>query len=99
MFQSRTSVPGHLILLLLLVSPLIAAQPGGGPYTLRKQAIGSGIESTGGSFRLIGTVAEPGAGTLDAPALRLTGGFHGTFTGAVVGDRIFCDGFETTGCN
>ena len=85
--------------MLLLAPLLVAAQPAGGPYTLRKQAIGSGVESTGGSYRLIGTVAEPGAGTLAASGLRLTGGFHGAFGGAAAGDRIFCDGFDTSGCN
>lgn len=98
MFRCRAFIRRGLFLL-LLAPLLVAAQPSGGPYTLRKQTIGSGAESSGGPYRLVGTVGEPGAGTSTASGLRLTGGFHGGFIGAGAGDRIFCHGFEATGCD
>ena len=100
MLRRRVPRPGYPALIPLLLVPLLAAaQPSGGSYTMRKQVIGAGAESSAGPYRLNGTIAEPAAGTLVAANLRLTGGFHGAFVGAAGSDRIFCNGFEATVCN
>ena len=56
----RPTPPAIALAALLLVVPALDAQPAGGSYVLRKQAIGAGGESSAGPYRLTGTVAEGG---------------------------------------
>lgn len=80
----------------LLVAHGLYAQSTGGPYTMRKQVIGAGETSTAGTYRLTGTVGEPGAELSNSARFRLTGGFHGP-TGPAA-ESIFCNGFENAAC-
>lgn len=87
-----------LVLVLGLQPSLPAAEPSGGNYTMRKQAIGAGAESSSPRFRLLGTAAEVGAGESASNRFLLTGGFHPLPEGLGRSVRIFCDGFETGAC-
>jgi hypothetical protein len=73
-------------------------QPAGGSYVIQKQAIaGGGQRASGGTYVLVGTVAQATAGPLPAEATggsyRLAGGFH-TAAGLPRGNEIFRNGFE-----
>lgn len=78
----------------LLATHSLWAQSSGGSYTMRKQVIGAGAVAAAGSYRLTGTVAEPGAAQSASTQFRLTGGFHTPRSGG----SIFCDGFENAAC-
>lgn len=95
----RPTPPAIALAALLLVVPALDAQPAGGSYVLRKQAIGAGGESSAGPYRLTGTVAEVGAAVSAGPRFRLVGGFHGPRgPSGPVADSIFCDGFDALAC-
>lgn len=82
-------------------SPAAAAPPSsssGVRFRLAKQAIGAGAELNSARFRLLGTVAEVGAGESSSARFSLTGGFHPLPRGLGAAERIFCDGFEAGGC-
>jgi hypothetical protein len=51
-----------------------------------------GGESTGGSFSLYATIAQPDAGLLSGCEFALSGGL---WSGAEDSGHIFCDGFES----
>jgi hypothetical protein len=83
-------------IVLCLLPSLALAQAAGGAFVMRKQVVaGGGAQNTGTSYRLVGTVAQPGAHLSAAGSYRLTGGFH---TPAQRPDRLLCDGFENTPC-
>ena len=72
--------------------------PTGGTYLIGKHAIAAGGgSSSGGSYVLVGTVAQAAAGPIPADAsggtYRLAGGFHAA-TAAPRADEIFRNGFE-----
>jgi len=91
-----------LALVVATASTLAWAQsvtpPTGGTYVIQKHAIASGGQvASGGTYVLVGTVAQATAGPLPAEATggtyRLAGGFH---TAAAVprADEVFRNGFE-----
>ena len=90
-----------LALVVVTSSALALAQsvspPTGGSYAIPKHAIAAGGQSaSGGTYVLIGTVAQAAAGPLPAEAsggsYRLAAGFHAA-TAPRAGD-IFRNGFE-----
>src|SRR5438132_9182707 len=63
---------------LLLIASSSFAQTGGSYDLTRNTIDGGGVTfSTGGSYRVGGTVGQPDAGTLSAGAFVLNGGFWG----------------------
>ncbi len=93
------SRPALLALALLAVSPSGQGQavppPGGGSYTLSKQAIaGGGERASGGSYVLTGTLAQSSAGTISGGSYVLSGGFHAPAVGPI-SNSIFRSGFES----
>jgi hypothetical protein len=71
------------------------AAPVGGNYELSRQVIaGGGQRCSGGSYALIGTVAQAHAGTTPAlgASYRLSGGFH--IPMVPLTDELFRNGFE-----
>lgn len=79
-------------LLLMSLVGAVAAQSGGGGYTLRKQAVAAGGRSTAAAWILGQSLSEPGAGTQSGGGYRLTGGLQ---TPRLAGpDGVFANGFE-----
>ncbi len=85
-------------LALAIVPSLSLAQSAGGTYRIRKQVIAAGVEATGGTYRLVGTVGQAIASTQTGGAYRVQGGFHAALGAGGTVDRFFCDGFENGGC-
>lgn len=65
----------------------------GDAYRIDRAAIGAGGTSSGGAFRLSGTVGQPATSTLDAGAYRLYDGFWGPAS-RPASDEIFANGFD-----
>lgn len=83
--------------ILLVGASLLLAQSSGGPYVMRKDVVaGGGSASTGGSYRVVATLAQPVASVQSGGSYVLTGGFHGRRPAEV--PEIFCDSFEDTPC-
>lgn len=82
------------ISLLLLLPALALAQSSGGPYVVRKQVIAGGAVVAAGSYRVVGTTAQPAASVSSAGNYRLTSGFHGPAVTAPVTNAVFANGFE-----
>ena len=84
---------------LALVAGTAWAQSSGGPYTLRKSVIASGVRAHGETLALTVTAAQPVAGLTTGGSYRIVAGIHPLRdTSGPVGDRLFCDGFESTAC-
>ncbi len=68
----------------------------GGAYELQPQVVGAGGSTMqGGTWTLDGTVAQVDALVQNgATGVRLEGGFWHATKGAIVGDRIFANGFD-----
>lgn len=82
-----------LICLLPLSAVLLANTPQGGSYTLRKQVIAAGgTTSSGGAYRLIGTVGQSVVDRISGGTQQIQQGFH--TTGGERPDGLFNDGFE-----
>lgn len=86
-----------IILLSFAVSSvLIAGQPSGGDFVISKSTIdtGGGM-STGGDFRLTGTMGQPDASAQISTGadIQLSGGFWALIANGIA-DLIFKDGFE-----
>lgn len=81
-----------LCALSILSLPLFAASRGD-PFEIRRSTIdGGGGVSSGGDFRLSGSIAQPDAGQSRGGIYRLQGGF---WSGPPPADALFSDGFET----
>jgi len=84
------------LLSLAVSSALIAGQPSGGDFVISKSTIdtGGGM-STGGDFRLTGTMGQPDASPQISTGadIQLSGGFWALIANGIA-DLIFKDGFE-----
>ena len=100
MNSTRSIRAGGCSLLLAALAILIADFAiAGGNYAIRNGTVaGGGHVVAQGSFRLIGTVAEPVQGTTAQGPYRVTSGFPATIGNTIQGGpgdgRIFADGFE-----
>lgn len=75
----------------------LAAQSSGGDFAIVKSTIDSGGGvSTGGDFRITGTIGQHDAtnGTSGGGQFKLAGGFWGNSAAAVTGNDLFKDSFE-----
>lgn len=82
---------------LLATTSLLLAQSSSGPYVMRKDIVASGGgTSTGGTYSVTATLAQPVAAVQSGGSYVLTGGFHGRRPAET--PRVFCDGFEDTPC-
>jgi len=86
-----------LSMAMFFVASSVGAQSSGGGFEISKHSIDNGGgRSTGGSFELNGTIAQPDATSRSAvggPFL-LTGGFWANGVAIPTGDLLFSDGFE-----
>lgn len=81
----------------MLPVALALAQSSGGSYTLRKVVVaGGGVDAAAQPYVMVATTGQAIATVHTGGSYRLTGGFHGPV--APRGDRILCDGFESTPC-
>lgn len=94
----------RVALALALAGTTAALAQSGGDYQIIRQVTvaGGGISTGGANYRLQGTIAQPDAGadTLQGGGFSLRGGYWSAASeqgGEPGGDRIFADGFETTG--
>lgn len=85
-------------LALAIVPSLALAQSAGGSYRIRKQVIAAGVETTGGTYRLVGTVGQAFASAQVGGTYRVNGGFHFAPGAGGDPDLFYCDGFEDGGC-
>jgi hypothetical protein len=75
------------------------AQASGGPYAVRKSVIASGTRAFGDTYALTVTAAQPVAGLATGGSYRMVVGIHPLRDNSgPIGDRLFCDGFESTAC-
>ncbi len=71
---------------------LYAGVPAGGSYSLSKEVVaGGGAASSGGSYRLLGTIGQSVTGPTASGATGLQQGFHAGQAGP---DELFNNGFE-----
>lgn len=95
--RSRTIVA--LLLLAAAVAPIATTAQSGGTYTMRKSVIAGGERASGGTFVLVGTVAQSAAGVSAADAYILQSGFHAAADPVVPpSEAVFCHGFEDAPC-
>jgi hypothetical protein len=85
-------------LVLAIVPGIVLAQSTGGAYRIRKQVIAAGVEASGGTYRLVGTVGQAVAGPQGGGSYRVSGGFHFAQGAGTSGSTLFCDGFEDSPC-
>ena len=82
------------VLVTLIASGLVIAQPMGGDFVISKSTIDNGGgASSGGDFVLIGTIGQPDANTVISSGnqFQIAGGF---WTRLLDADLVFKDGFE-----
>ena len=81
-----------VVMCLVAVAASNANPPAGGTYSLPRQVIAAGgAASSGGSYRLVGTVGQSVTGQAAAGTTLLQQGFH---AGPAGPDELFNNGFE-----
>ena len=80
---------GLLLIVMLLVLAAPASAQSGGGYELSATVIGSGGQSTGGSYRVRATISQPEAGVMSGGDYELLGGFLQGEAPQIVDFRLF----------
>lgn len=79
-------------LCLAIAAAASANPPAGGSYSLPRQVVAAGgVASSGGSYRLVGSVGQSVTGPTAAGATQVQQGFHAGQAGP---DELFNNGFE-----